>query len=165
MKRDLGKADEIFDVPAINFFTSGNDYFGSSGSKFRYRISHTDENIVGEVWHEDLCYEKCTVTDKKEDFPPQAADGTSLETVRESRWPHKMALRKIRKHIRSLKSSKTENAALGSISEGGRLFVITYYISLSATHGHFISRQNFIPLFREYRHPKSALNGSVISSL
>ena len=61
MKRDLGKADEIFDVPAINFFTSGNDYFGSSGSKFRYRISHTDENIVGE--------EKCTVTDKKEDFP------------------------------------------------------------------------------------------------
>ena len=31
MKRDLGKADEIFDVPAINFFTSGNDYFGSSG--------------------------------------------------------------------------------------------------------------------------------------
>ncbi len=50
MKRDLGKADEIFDVPAINFFTSGNDYFGSSGSKFRYRISHTDENIVGEVW-------------------------------------------------------------------------------------------------------------------
>lgn len=43
MKRDLGKADEIFDVPAINFFTSGNDYFGSSGSKFRYRISHTDE--------------------------------------------------------------------------------------------------------------------------
>ena len=28
MKRDLGKADEIFDVPAINFFTSGNDYFG-----------------------------------------------------------------------------------------------------------------------------------------
>lgn len=78
---------------------------------------------------------------------------------------HKMALRKIRKHIRSLKSSKTEKAALGSISEGGRLFVITYYISLSATHGHFISRQNFIPLFREYRHPKSALNGSVISSL
>lgn len=69
MKRDLGKADEIFDVPAINFFTSGNDYFGSSGSKFRYRISHTEENIVGEVWHEDLCYEKCTVTDKKEDFP------------------------------------------------------------------------------------------------
>ena len=69
MKRDLGKADEIFDVPAINFFTSGNDYFGSSGSKFRYRISHTDENIVGEVWHEDLCYEKCTVADKKEDFP------------------------------------------------------------------------------------------------
>ena len=69
MKRDLGKADEIFDVPAINFFTSGNDYFGSSGSKFRYRISHTDENIVGEVWHEDLCYVKCTVTDKKEDFP------------------------------------------------------------------------------------------------
>ena len=69
MKRDLGKADEIFDVPAINFFTSGNDYFGSSGSKFRYRISHTDENIVGEIWHEDLCYEKCTVTDKKEDFP------------------------------------------------------------------------------------------------
>ena len=46
MKRDLGKADEIFDVPAINFFTSGNDYFGSSGSKFRYRISHTDETIV-----------------------------------------------------------------------------------------------------------------------
>lgn len=69
MKRDLGKADEIFDVPAINFFTSGNDYFGSNGSKFRYRISHTDENIVGEVWHEDLCYEKSTVTDKKEDFP------------------------------------------------------------------------------------------------
>uniref|UniRef100_UPI00402952B8 hypothetical protein n=1 Tax=Candidatus Fimenecus sp. TaxID=3022888 RepID=UPI00402952B8 len=69
MKRDLGKADEIFDVPAINFFTSENDYFGSSGSKFRYRISHTDENIVGEVWHEDLCYEKCTVADKKEDFP------------------------------------------------------------------------------------------------
>ena len=45
MKRDLGKADEIFDVPAINFFTSGNDYFGSSGSKFRYRISHTDGAI------------------------------------------------------------------------------------------------------------------------
>lgn len=65
MKRDLGKADEIFDVPAINFFTSGNDYFGSSGSKFRYRISHTDENIVGEVWHEDLCYENAPLLIKK----------------------------------------------------------------------------------------------------
>lgn len=56
---------------------------------------------------------------------------------------------------------------LGKVSTecGGRLFVIAYYISLSATHGHFVSRQNFIPLFREYRHPKSALNRSVISSL
>ena len=133
MKRDLGKADEIFDVPAINFFTSGNDYFGSSGSKFRYRISHTDENIVGEVWHEDLCYEKCTVTDKKEDFP-LTPDGLT-------------------------------NCIKWLYEKYGRLFIITYYISLSATHGHFVSRQNFIPLFREYRHPKSALNRSVISSL
>lgn len=155
MKRDLGKADEIFDVPAINFFTSGNDYFGSSGSKFRYRISHTDENIVGEVWHEDLCYENAPLPIKR-GFPVDAGRSYKL---------HQMALRKIRKHIRSLKSSKTEKAALGSISEGGRLFVIAYYISLSATHGHFVSRQNFIPLFREYRHPKPALNRSVISSL
>lgn len=125
MKRDLGKADEIFDVPAINFFTSGNDYFGSSGSKFRYRISHTDENIVGEVWHEDLCYENAPLPIKR-GFPVDAGRSYKL---------HKMALRKIRKHIRSLKSSKTEKAALGSISEGGRLFVIAYYISLSATHG------------------------------
>ena len=27
------------------------------------------ENIVGEGWFEDLCYEICTVTDKLEDFP------------------------------------------------------------------------------------------------
>ena len=109
MKRDLGKADEIFDVPAINFFTSGNDYFGSSGRKFRYRISHTDENIVGEVWHEDLCYER--------GFPVDAGRSYKL---------HKMASRKIRKHIRSLKSSKTEKAALGSRNRGWPF--IYYYL-------------------------------------
>ena len=64
--------------------------------------------------------------------------------------------------------NKTEKAALGNIFEGGCLFVITYYISYisaSATHGYFISRQNFIPLFREHRHPQSSLNGTVISAL
>ena len=155
MKRDLGKADEIFDVPAINFFTSGNDYFGSSGSKFRYRISHTDENIVGEVWHEDLCYEKCTVTDKKEDFPLTPDGLTNC-----IKWLYEKYESTYEPKIKQNRESR-----LGSISDGGRLFVITYYISMSATHGHFISRQNFIPLFREYRHPKSALNRSVISSL
>lgn len=69
MKRDLGKADEIFDVPAINFFTSGNNYYGSSGKKFRYKISIAEDNIKAEIWHEDICYEKASVDNEKADFP------------------------------------------------------------------------------------------------
>lgn len=68
MKRDLGQADELFDIPAIDFFVSKNDYFGSCNSKFRYKLSNIGETIKAEIWHEDLCYDKANVTEEKDDF-------------------------------------------------------------------------------------------------
>lgn len=66
MKRDLGAADEIFDVPAINYFTSNNDYLGSWKSNFRYKISNTDGKIKSEIWNEDVCFELAEITCEKE---------------------------------------------------------------------------------------------------
>lgn len=74
MKRDLGKADELFDIPAIDFFISKNEYFGSCGHFFRYKLANIGEAIKAEVWFEDLCYEKAEVEVEKDDFP-LTADG------------------------------------------------------------------------------------------
>jgi len=69
LKRNLGKADEVFDIPAINFFTSGNDYFGSAGNSFRYRVSHSGDFIEAQVWRSDICFEKAEISAEKTDFP------------------------------------------------------------------------------------------------
>lgn len=74
MKRNLGKTDEFFDIPAIDYFISKNDYFGSCNSSFRYKLSNNENKIKAEIWHEDLCYKKANVTEEKDDFP-LTADG------------------------------------------------------------------------------------------
>lgn len=80
MKRNLGKADELFDIPAIDFFISKNDYFGSCGENFRYKLSNIGENIQAEIWRENLCYEKADIELQKDDFP-LTADGLTESIV------------------------------------------------------------------------------------
>lgn len=54
MKRNLEKADILFDIPAINYFTQGNSYLGSVNTIFRYKIFFEDNMIKSEYWLKDV---------------------------------------------------------------------------------------------------------------
>lgn len=69
MKRELGKADDFFDIPAVDYFIYGNNYTGSCGSKFRYNIVKTEDRIKAEVWNKDVCYALADVTSVNDSFP------------------------------------------------------------------------------------------------
>lgn len=56
------------DIPEIAFFENKNVFTGSDGKDFRFRIAKIDGDdgakLEACVWHEDLCYELCKVSDR-----------------------------------------------------------------------------------------------------
>lgn len=51
-----------YDFPEISYFNQkekqhNNDFFGSDGENFRYRLSNIEEKLTAFVWYEDVCFE------------------------------------------------------------------------------------------------------------
>lgn len=51
-----------YDFPEISYFNqkekkNNNDFFGSNGENFRYRISNIDDKLTAFVWFEDVCFD------------------------------------------------------------------------------------------------------------
>ncbi len=48
---------EIFYLPPYSFFESGNIYTGSHRT-LSYKVTMTEEEMVLQIWHSRLCYDK-----------------------------------------------------------------------------------------------------------
>ncbi|MEG0229511.1 MAG: hypothetical protein RR640_02795 [Oscillospiraceae bacterium] len=55
-----------FDIPAIEYFLSKNDYTGSFNKTFRFKITPKDEMLKAEIWNKDVCYDLAEIEDSKE---------------------------------------------------------------------------------------------------
>lgn len=55
-------------LPKLDFFTQKNIFTGSYTNKFRYRITAKDENLLLEIWYQNICYDKAEKIDKTFQF-------------------------------------------------------------------------------------------------
>ena len=56
-----------YDFPEISYFIQGNDFTGSDGENFRYRLSKQEDDLKAYVWNDDVCFD-CAENTVEESF-------------------------------------------------------------------------------------------------